>query len=131
MNKVKNNKKYRSDLILIAALLAAGAVLCIILMLTMKTGGTVQVTVDGKTVKTFPLDKDTSYEIAGFEGGRNMLVIKDGQAWIEEADCPDGLCVNMGRISKNGQSVICLPHRVVVSITDENGTTDDVDVYVK
>ena len=48
--------------------------------------------------------------------GKNQLVIADGTARIETADCPDERCVQMGRISRSGQSIICLPHQVVVEI---------------
>ena len=66
------------------------------------------------------------------DGGTNELVIEDGEARLTEADCPDSLCVNMGRISRSGQSIICLPHQVVVRIVDDSAAetqgVDDVDI---
>jgi hypothetical protein len=75
-----------------------------------------------------------TYEINGVNGGTNLLIIQDGEAWVEEASCPDGLCKNMGKISQVGQSVICLPNKVVVEILDKEGEvsgTPDVDVIVR
>ena len=53
-------------------------------------------------------------------GGTNLLVIADGSASVTEADCPDALCVGMGKISRTGQSIVCLPHQVVVEVGDES-----------
>ena len=54
--------------------------------------------------------------IDGYQGGKNHLVIHDGCARIEEADCPDKLCVKQGTVSESGESVVCLPNRVVVAV---------------
>ena len=109
--KLKNN-----DLILIGVLLAGFAVLMVMLMLT-KSGGTYAVvSVDSVEVASFPLNQDITYEIDGYNGGRNTLIIKDGKAHLEDSSCPDHLCEHMGKIHKVGQSIICLPNRVVVEI---------------
>ncbi|MBR1781354.1 MAG: NusG domain II-containing protein, partial [Oscillospiraceae bacterium] len=104
-----------------------GVVLAAVLLLRSHAGATVQVRVDGAVVNTFPLSGEVTYQIDGL-GGTNLLVIQDGAAWIQEADCPDALCVNMGRISRSGQSVVCLPHKVVVEIIDETDGGDGPDV---
>ena len=46
----------------------------------------------------------------------NTLVINGGKASIVSADCPDKLCVHQQEISKAGESIICLPHKLVVRI---------------
>ena len=38
---------------------------------------------------------------------------------MEDADCPDRLCVKQGRIKKVGESIVCLPHKVVIEIVGE------------
>ena len=48
---------------------------------------------------------------------------------MKDADCPDKICINMGTIRKKGQTIICLPHKLVVEITD--GKEMDTDVIVK
>ena len=88
-------------------------------MLTRKSGAEVVVKVAGKQVTSIPLDKDTKYTIHGVNGGTNELVIADGQIWLEQASCPDKLCVHQGKIQYAGQSIICLPNQVSVTIEDE------------
>jgi hypothetical protein len=56
-----------------------------------------------------------------------VINISDGYARIAEADCPDKLCVKDGMISKPGQSLVCLPNKVVVEVKGVRDTeTDDV-----
>ncbi|SFP59535.1 hypothetical protein SAMN04487928_10492 [Butyrivibrio proteoclasticus] len=117
---MKNKSKIRYDIILIIGLLAITAIIALGVRLTEKTGKTVVVSVDGVEKYTFTLDEDLEFKIEGYEGGTNYLVIKDGEACLTEASCPDLLCVHMGKISSQGQSIICLPNRVVVEIRDDN-----------
>lgn len=112
--------KIRYDIILIIGLLVITVIIALTVRFTQKTGKIVVVSVDGVEKYTFPLDEDIEFKIEGYEGGTNYLVIKDGEAYLTEASCPDLLCVHMGKISSQGQSIICLPNRVVVEIKDDN-----------
>ena len=77
---------------------------------------TVEVQVDTKVYGDYPLDRDADLIIEGANGGTNHLVIKDGQAAITEATCPDKICVHTGWISETGQTIVCMPNRVSVTI---------------
>ena len=105
---MNNKSKIRYDIILIIGLLVITMVIAMAVRFTQKTGKTVVVSVDGVVKYTFPLDEDLEFKIEGYEGGTNYLVIKDGEACLTEASCPDLLCVHMGKISSQGQSIICL-----------------------
>ena len=47
---------------------------------------------------------------------------------MEEADCPDGYCEEQGKINNRTQTIVCLPHKLVVKIKTENDDSviDDV-----
>lgn len=120
-------KLRKADLLLLAAALVFGAVLAAVLLLR-SPGGTVQVRVAGAITAGYPLDVDASYTIIGVNGGTNLLVIEDGAARIEEASCPDGVCVHTGRIRRNGQSIVCLPNQVVVEIVSDTENSSGVDM---
>lgn len=80
-------------------------------------GGYVQVMLDGRLHAEYSLDSDITVSINGAQGqGCNVLVIEDGQAYVKEADCPDRLCVKQKRISKTGESIVCLPHKLVITV---------------
>lgn len=86
--------------------------------------GSVTVKVEGEIKGVYSLGEDQTIKI---NGGTNILVIKNGYADMVEADCPDKLCVNQKAISKNGESIICLPNKVVVTVdSSENSRFDAV-----
>lgn len=121
-------KLRKADLLLLAAALVFGAVLAAVLLLRASGDGTVQVRMAGAVTAGYPLDVDASYTITGVNGGTNLLVIEDGAARIEEASCPDGVCVHTGRIRRNGQSIVCLPNQVVVEIVSDTENSSGVDM---
>jgi len=122
-------KKYRSDLILIGALLLIGFIILTIVLTTSATGAMAQIKVDGTILETFPLSKEQTYVIHTDTGGTNTLIIENGSARITEASCPDGVCVHTGSINKTGQTIVCLPNKVVVEIIGgAPQETTDVDI---
>lgn len=74
--------------------------------------------IDGKAVAVYPLDEDVRVVLDPDGDGKdvNILVIKDGTAYVESADCRDGVCVSHPPVSKEGETVVCLPHRLIIRI---------------
>lgn len=108
-------KKKRNDIILIAALLLL-AVAGALLYMSMRTDGDVAIVLsDGKEIARYPLDTDIETVITT-EYGANKLVISGGKAYISEADCPDKICVEHREIFYNGDTIVCLPHKLVIKI---------------
>jgi hypothetical protein len=130
---MRNQKTGKADALLLGGIVIVGGVIALLLFLTGHHGAMVQVRVDGTATETYSLTKDQCYEIQGANGGTNLLIIQNGQAWVEEASCPDGLCCNMGKISQSGQSIVCLPNKVVIEVLDDERSsekTSDIDVIV-
>ncbi len=122
----------KNDIILIVALLVIGlgAYLAITLFQGASTkNGTALVTIDGEVYGRFPLVVDATERIELPNGAYNLLVIENGQADIVEASCPDGICVKHRPVSKNGQTIVCLPNKMVVEI--ENGEASDIDAIAR
>jgi hypothetical protein len=93
-----------------------------------QSGQRVIVTVDKKTVLEEPLSKDQELEIP-LTNGKNTLRIKDNAVSMKTADCPDQICVRHKPISRSGETIVCLPHKVVVEITGEEDTDVDIVAY--
>ena len=73
-----------------------------------------------KTIlESFDLSQNRTYTISTEPQGTNHLIIQDGEVWISEANCPNQDCVKQGKISMNGEMLVCLPHRITVSIVEE------------
>ena len=86
----------------------------------------VAVVTDGDgTVYELPLDQDAELTITT-SLGTNVVQVQDGRVRVLEADCPNQDCVETGFISSSGQQIICLPHELVVEISD--GTDSESDV---
>ncbi|MCC8066825.1 MAG: NusG domain II-containing protein [Clostridiales bacterium] len=107
----------KADIRLLLIVGAACVVLLIWRSLFQEDGASVVVQVDGEVYGTYSLSKDQTIRI----NDTNVLVISDGEAYMSEANCPDGLCISQGHISAEGTMIVCLPNRVVVQIVD----TDD------
>lgn len=106
----------KRDLILLCILLAVGLLSTLLVLgLTKDRGAVAVVTVDGEEYARLPLDEDTRLVIVGKDGGTNVLVISDGKVRIEEASCPDKVCVRTGHATEV-RSIVCLPHRVTVTV---------------
>ena len=97
-----------------------------------RDGDMVLITVDGRLYGTSKLHEDREIEMKN-EYGYNIISIHDGQVSVTDADCPDKYCVKQGEISKNDESIICLPHKLVIETvrTMDDGGTVDVDSVAK
>lgn len=118
-------KQLRNDLLLLGALAVLGLGLFLLLLLRRDTGAQVLVRVDGEVTASFPLSGQMAYSIDTSGGGKNEMRIADGRVWLESANCPDCLCVRQGKIRYAGESIICLPHGVVVEISGEDALALD------
>lgn len=107
----------KNDLILaLAVMIAAGIFFAGHLLTAQKGTGDVQIQINGRITQTLNLKKDCTVEI---NGGTNTVQIKDGKVRMSEADCPDQICVHQKEISRNGESIICLPNKIVLKIVSE------------
>jgi hypothetical protein len=113
----------KTDIMLIVAALAVGAALFFGVDAAKAGGAVVDVEADGRVVASYPLGEDRVVDLT--YGGHNRLVISGGTARIEDADCPDRLCVKQGAVSKDGETIVCLPHRVIVKV--RGGAVPEVD----
>lgn len=117
----------RNDWIFIGSLL----VICIGILVGFRLwnhedGSQVVITRDGEFCGTYSLSQDREIEITDEDGKvTNTLVIQNGKAKMMEADCRDQLCVHQKAISLQNENIVCLPNRVVVTVTDtESGGYD-------
>ena len=85
--------------------------------------------VDGKIHKKIDLSKVKKSEKVNLNlpNGKNTLLIKNNSIQMDSANCNDALCVKQGNISKVGQTIICLPHKLIIEIKgDELDSKDDL-----
>lgn len=116
----ENEKKCgitKADIVLIAVLLLLAGAGLYLMNHFRSPGAYADIMVDGASVKKLPLDEDTNYTLTQ-DAGTNTIVIRDGNARVESADCPDHICVDHKPIEETGETIICLPHKLVVEIKE-------------
>ena len=115
-------KFYKNDIFLILFFLIIGLGTFSFMQLHGKSGALVKVRVNNKEFGSYSLNKNQS-----------ILEIKNGKASMIKADCPDKICVNHAAISKKGETIVCLPHKVVIEVVDQDGTQKEnqIDIISK
>ena len=117
-----------------ALVAGAVAVLAIACALLVWGGGTTRgltavVSVDGETVEKIPLSGVEREERTFTGSGYTLHVVLTAEnVWVERSDCPTQDCVHTGHISRSGQSIVCLPARVVIQL--EGGMDSGVDAVI-
>ena len=116
---MKLNKKTKNDIILVAVILVIAAAGFLFVSLTRQEGNRVVVKVNGEQTQSFSLYENRTVEIVTGDDGEflNVLVIENGTAYMSQADCPDKICQNHRAISYKGETIVCLPHKIVIEIT--------------
>lgn len=115
----------KNDVILGGGILIAALLLFLVMHLTRgEEGNQIQITVDGVVYGTYSLEKNQVIEVKE-DDFYNRIRIQDGVAYMEEANCPDGYCEEQGKINGCTQTIVCLPHKLVVEVLDANGLEDD------
>ncbi len=115
-NDIRKKRKCRNDILLLCTLLALSLAALLLFMLLSTDGRSAAVYIDGELYGSYPLSEDITVEIPSADGGRNLLAIENGKARVTEASCPDLICASESAKSAVGESIICLPNKVVIAI---------------
>ena len=122
----------KMDIVIIAVLLILSFTPHLIFFKTSQKGSKNNyaiIKVDGKIHKKIGLSNVKKSEKVNLNlpNGKNTLLIKNNSIQMKSANCNDALCVKQGNISKVGQTIICLPHKLIIEIKgDELDSKDDL-----
>ena len=119
--------KLRNDIIVVILIIIAAFLTFLIprIMNGGRSGGVAVIMQEGEEICRYALSEDRTVTVQGADHGYNLILISDGTVNVTDADCPDKLCVRQKSISKNGESIICLPHKLVILI--ESSEESDLD----
>ncbi len=113
------NKK---DLLFIAAiLLAAGLAFLFFRPQPSESLSRAEISVDGKTAMELDLSEDQVLTVDGAGGGYNRIQVRDGAVSVLEASCPDKVCVHTGTVRYPGETIVCLPNRMIITVIQGGG----------
>lgn len=128
MTDMEMKEKYttkKRDIVLAAVLLILGVTGVLIVKYGLKSGNTADVYIDDKLVQTIDLSVDDEYTFQT-DKGSNTVEVRDGAVSMKSADCPDKVCVRMGTKNRNGETITCLPHKLVIEV--HGGQEQEVDI---
>ncbi len=115
----------KRDFILIIMIIFLAAVVWIMTsVLNRGTGGSLLISVDSQKYGVYDLNEDQVISI----GDTNACQIQDGEVSMIFGDCPDKVCVHSAGISKNGQTIICMPNKIVLEIVGSKDSQIDTMV---
>jgi len=115
-----------SDILLGALLILVSAAL---ILFPVKRAGTTVTVNTADSILSYPLDKNRTVEVVS-EGHTLTLEILAGGVRVTESDCPDGLCVRMGKITDSSGVIVCAPAKVSVRISSPEGGDTDADFII-
>ncbi|MBQ9516851.1 MAG: NusG domain II-containing protein [Eubacterium sp.] len=116
----------KSDFIIIAAVLCAAALAFLCLNLFAAGGSVAVVEQNGAVVAELPLNENATFEVKNGGKVTNVVEVKNGEVSVTSADCPDKICQKHRPVSKSGESIVCLPNRVVITVSGSDGEVDGV-----
>lgn len=121
--KIRNFiKTRRIDIAVVATLIALSLALLLVTSLTREEGAYAEISVNGDIVGKYPLLLDGSYSL---NGGTNTLTIKGGQAYMSYSSCPDHTCEIRGKVKFVGETIVCLPNRITITIVGNSDASVD------
>ncbi len=126
----------KRDILLLILLLVIGLLISFYIYFPKRQKGAyLEIKINGTVTETYPLNTDiiTRIDIGKIKGlsdsiqtdDYNYLQIKDGTATITDANCKDKFCVHQKGISAVGESIICLPHLLTITVVDESEDEPD------
>ena len=105
-------------------LAAAGCLLLVFQMTKKQTGNYAEVRIDGALYGSYPLDQEKVFTIET-DYGKNVIEIQDGAVSVTDADCDGHDCMRQGKIRRCSETIVCLPHKMVIEITRDRSKKED------
>lgn len=126
IENIKSSKFFKKTDILIVVIMLI-ALIGVLILVFLPKGEEVVIRIDGKVAYVYKLNENRIIDIT-IEGEEhaNVVVIEDGCVFMQSATCPNGDCVASGKISKIGQSIACLPHKLIVEIVGKENEVDTI-----
>ena len=109
----------KADIVLFFVLLAVGLTISWASLNSGQTGDKVRISVGGETYGVYDLAQDRTIQVRQ-NGHTNNIIIEGGHVSMASSDCANQVCVNTGAIYLAGDSIVCLPNRVMVEILSES-----------
>lgn len=130
MDKIAHYTKH--DILLIVSLCLLGLLISVWVFFPSSSGEDIlEVRINGKTHATFPLTHNLTKTITTDNGNTNQFQIQDAHVQMIHSNCNDYTCMKTKKISKAGETIVCLPHRLVLAIVSNDNKSSKPDAVVQ
>ena len=99
------------EIIITACILILGIILFLLYNKSDSKEKTAVITFNSEVIKELPLNENQVLKINDIS-----FQIKDNSIAVINSDCPDKICIKTGYISNTGESIVCMPNRLIVTI---------------
>jgi len=109
----------RADILLIIILLFLSLLPLLFLPDSQASAVHADITINGQLWRRVPLSAHKGHEtitVKTPDGHYNTITIDDDTIAVQEADCPDRICIQQGKAKKPGDIIVCLPHKLLIEI---------------
>ncbi|MBQ9934062.1 MAG: NusG domain II-containing protein [Ruminiclostridium sp.] len=124
--EAKSPKSTKFWLLIIGAVLVVAVAGLLVIQALREEGAQVVITWNGEVDGTYSLEEDRTFVFEGENGGYNVVTIEDGFVFMEEANCPDQICVKHKPLNQTADPIVCLPNSLVVEVIT-NETENQLD----
>ena len=105
------------DILLVALVLLIALTAYLVFIFSGDVGQWVVIRSGGEEISRYSINENREFTIGDEDSdGYNTVVIKDGAVLVSEAGCPDKICKEHRPISKSGETIVCLPNKLVVAV---------------
>lgn len=118
----------KSDIILMISIVIIGLISAVYISIGKTVGDEVEIKVNNTIYGTYSLNINRTIVVKE-NNNKNIVTIKDGSVKMSSASCKNQVCVHHSPISKVGESIICLPNKVIIRI--KGISKDSVDAVSK
>ena len=111
----KDLKIRKNDIFLIASVIILCLIIAVIPFFFSSDGSSVLIYLDGELYAEKSLNENSVTDIDGLM----QVVIENGKAYVKNSVCPNGACEHSAPVSSSGESIICLPNKIMIKISGE------------
>ena len=116
-------------ILLIAAVITAGLLVPELTAKEAEIPAEAVIKFEGLLVERVSLEKDGVYEFPELNGME--FTVENGEIYVSESDCGDMTCMRTGKISRNGEAIVCVPNKAAVIIENSTNDDDNLDVILR
>ena len=116
--RISLSKLSKNNLILFVCLILVAGILYPLLNPTGSEGSVAVIEIDGEEYTRVNLSQDSVFTVTT-PAGTNTIKVSNHEISVDSADCPDKICVNHAAIHQSGEIIVCLPHKLVISVISD------------